>query len=203
MNNEGDLKSKNKITLGKILIKWALPVCIIANLLALLYQFGWLTTWKILPNLPSAAIRIVEADGDNVWVEGADGHIYTLTLYCGSDRNCKQWQRLDVPTAMNPLQCHPVDRGATCTDLESSFSPNKPLGAEVNECIVADGCFPDPEYGYETYFAMLSDGSVRYWQHGNGILGFIGWFVISTCVVPALAVVVASFVDVFKRSKAG
>jgi hypothetical protein len=203
MNNEVDLKSKNKVTLGEILIKWALPVCIVANLLALVYQFGWFITWKRLPNLPSEAIHIVDADGDNVWVEGADGHFYTLTLNCGSNTNCKQWQKLDVLANMNPLHCQPVDRGATCKDLEGYFSPNNPLGADVNECIVADGCFPDPEYGYETYFALLSDGSIRYWQHGNGLMSFFGGFILSTCVLPALAVVVASFVDVFKKPKAG
>jgi hypothetical protein len=207
MDKDANTNANKQTSYWTVLITSVTITCIAANLVTLISQSGGFTTWKLLPKPPSGAVRIVDADGSNVWIEANDGNIYTLTLYCSEGGNCRQWQKVDDSAKIDPFQCRPVKRGSNCATLGGSFSPNKPFTGEVTECIVADGCFPDPEYGSETYFALLSDGTVKYWQHGNGLLGFFGFFIISTLILPTIVAILISAIylvrNVLRRRKAG
>jgi len=199
-------QSRDRLPYGVVVFLATLFTCLAANAITLSAQSGLFTTWETLPGLPSGATHIIDADGDNVWVEDGEGNLFTLALRCGEDSHCPEWQRVNDLAEIQPVQCHPTKRGANCTSLKGSSSPS-PLSGEVSECIVANGCFPDPEYGYETYFALLSDGTVKYWQHGSGILGFVFNFVLSSVILPFIVAVIISIIflvrHVAKRNKAG
>ena len=205
-SGKGQSQPQDKLSYGMIVFLATIFTCIAANAITLSAQLGLFTTWETLPGLPSGATHILDADGDNVWVEDGNGNLFTLALRCGEDSNCPEWQSVDDVAEVQPIQCHPTQRGANCTSLKGSSSPS-PLFGEVSECIVADGCFPDPAYGYETYFALLSDGTVKYWQHGSGTLGFVFNFVLSSVILPFIVAVIISIIllvkHVAKRNKAG
>jgi hypothetical protein len=201
MDNEITPKIKKPLPYWAALIIWVALTCVISNFLTLMFQFGGFTTWKSLSKPTSGATHIRDADGDNVWVEAGDGNLYTLTLYCVDNENCKQWKIVDGSTEINPLQCRPIKRASECTSLKSSFFPNNPLTGEVNECVVANGCFPDPEYGSETWFALMSDGSVKYWQHGNGLMGFYVLFIGSSIVLPIVTAIIVTAIYQDKKRK--
>jgi len=192
MNQEITAKTKKPLPYWAALIICVALTCVISNFLTLMFQFGGFTTWKSLSKPASGATHILDADGDNVWVEAGDGNLYTLTLYCADNEKCKQWKIVDSATEISPFQCRPIIRESNCSSIKSSFSPNNPLTGEVNECVVADGCFPEPEYGSQTWFALMSDGSVKYWQHGNGMLGFYGFFICSTIVLPIVTAIIVT-----------
>ena len=173
-------QSSDELPFWMVLFLTIILTCIVANTITISFQSGMFTIWRSLPPPPLKTTHIIDADGDNVWIGDGEGNLYTLTLYCSGSDDCHQWVRLDDVENIDPLQCHPVQRGPDCRTLSGAFSPNNPSGGKVHECIVADGCFPDPEYGSETYFALMADGSVKYWKHGNGLLGFSFFFVLST-----------------------
>ncbi len=208
MNKEIGVKRQKRIPYWAALIIWVAVTCVSANTLTLVFQFGGFTPWRSLPKPPSGAVHIIDADGLSVWVETGDGNLYTLTLYCGASENCFQWIRIDKAEEIHPFQCRPIERGPDCASIGGSLWPNDPVPGKVGECIVADACIPDPEFGSLTYFAMMSDGSVKYWQHGAGLLGFQVFFIASTIALPILVAIVVSIVYLIKyiirkRQKAG
>jgi hypothetical protein len=192
-------KTKEPIPYWSALILWTMATCVIANVLALVFQFGGFTTWKSLSKPPSGASHIVDADGLNIWLEANDGNLYTLTLYCRGDQDCEQWIMIDDPTEINSLQCYPIKRSDDCKSLDGYFSPNNPPSSKVNECVVANSCSMDPEYGSETWFALISDGSVKYWEHGNGLLGFSFLFMITTIALPIVTAIIFTTIYQYKK----
>ncbi|MFT3890798.1 MAG: hypothetical protein QM730_04120 [Anaerolineales bacterium] len=200
--------SKDNVPFGVVLFVGMLLTCILANAISFPMQSGMFTSWKSLPALPSKAIHIVEVDPDHVWVETSNGDIYTAALMCKETENCNQWIEIVSPTEIMPLQYQPIKRGETCSSLDGNFSPSIPSKFEIKECILATAYgVPDPEWGYKTYFALMADGTVKYWRHGNGILGFFGSFIFSTVILPVLVAVVISMSylirNVLQRRKAG
>jgi hypothetical protein len=208
MGAKTESQSKDNVPFGFVLFVGILLTCILANAISFPLQSGMFTSWKSLPALPSKAIHVVEVDADNVWVETSNGEIYAATLLCGKAEDCDQWIEIDSLTEITPLQYQPIKRGENCSSLDGSFSPSIPSRFEVKECILATAYgVPDPEWGYKTYFALMTDGTVKYWQHGNGILGFFGSFIFSTVILPILVAVIISMIylirNVLQRRKAG
>lgn len=174
------------------LIVWAALTCVISNLVTFMFQFVGFNTWISLSKPVSGATHIRDADGGNVWVDADDGNLYTLNIYCLDNENCKQWIVTNSSTEIDPFQCRPIKRASECTSLKDLFFPNNPLTGEIKECVVANTCFPSPENGAETWFALMSDGSVKYWQNGTGVFGFYIPLICSKIVVPIVTGIIVS-----------
>jgi hypothetical protein len=190
MNNKVELKRKKRYPYWQALLLGILITCIASNVLTILFQFGTFTPWKALPRSPSKAVHIIEADPDNIWIELEDKRIFALTMYCYQNKNCYHWQIVNNSAEINPINYHQVQKEKDCTSI-SDF-PGNPWFGKVSECILAPAYgVPDPEWGYETYFVLMEDGTVRYWQNGNGILSFYFFFILSTIVLPlAVAIII-------------
>jgi hypothetical protein len=186
-------QSEDSLPYGIVLFLYVIFTCIVANVITFARQSDFFESWNSLPNLPSGAAHIVDADADNIWVADGNGNLYTLTLRCAKNDNCPEWQRVEDATAIQPFECHPIKRAADCTSLVGSYSPSA-LSGEVNECIVVEGCSFEPSYGYETYFALMSDGTVKYWEHGSGTLVLASNFVLSSVVLPLIVAFIISIV---------
>jgi hypothetical protein len=186
-------QSEDRLPYGTVLFLSMIFTCIVANVITFAQQSDFFDSWNPLPILPSGVAHIVDADADNIWVEDGNGNLYTLTLQCANNDNCPEWQRVQDATAIQPFVCHSTTRAAACTGLAGSYSPN-PLSGEVKECILAEGCSFEPSYGYETYFALMSDGTVKYWEHGSGTLVLASNFVLSSVVLPLIVAVIISII---------
>jgi len=116
------------------------------------------------------------------------------------NENCYQWTKINEQTETAPLQYQPIKRGENCSSLGGSFSPSIPSTFEVKECVLAPAYgVPDPEWGDETYFALMADGTIEYWQHGNGPLDFFGFFIFSTMILPVIVAVIISVMYLVKN----
>jgi hypothetical protein len=204
MDKDIDDKQRRRIPYWAVMLITVTTTCVLANLFTMAAQRGYFRLWKSLPLLPANAVSILDADGNNVWVETEDGNLYTLKLSCGNtDTNCNQWSRVNDPSGITPFQCTPLQRGASCNSLEGPFSLGNPLIGEVQECVVANGCFPDPSYVTETRFALMSDRTVKYWHHGNGFMGPYIDLALSTIAFPFIAVIIVSVIYSKGRRKTG
>src|SRR5690349_17993997 len=117
-----EMPSKKNLPYGMVLFLGMLLTCLVANAVTIPMQSGIFTSWKSLSNLPSKAIRIVEADQDNVWVEADDGQIYTATLWCKGNESCYQWTIIVDKAEIEPLHFQPIKRGENCSSLGGSSS---------------------------------------------------------------------------------
>ncbi len=143
-----------------------LGICLLSNLLSALLQLGAFQFWRSLPGLPSPAAQILDIDPDNVWIQTVDGRIFTATIFCSGDDPCRQWIPVADVSEIRPLQFMDPIRRPGCENIAGLF-PRDPIG-KVMECVETVRP-PMPEGGgFRTYFALMSDGTVKYWQGSNG-----------------------------------
>jgi hypothetical protein len=186
-------KPKEELPVWVVIFLGAFLTCIFANAITFLLEFGAFSFWKSLPSTPTTATHISEADPDTIWVETKDGQIYTIGINFCQYKNCNSWTLIENPADIKPMQYHAIVRGDDCFNLGIYDSPNYSPGDEIKECIYASAAgVPDPEAGYVTYFALMKDGRVKYWQNGNSLLGFQFFLILSTFVLPIVAVVIIS-----------
>ena len=200
---EHDHPPQKKIIPHSLSILILITTCILANTVAILYEFGALHIWKSLPRLSSPAIQIFEADPDNVWIKAADGNIYTASLYCSSDTPCHEWSVVNDVSAIQPFDVIKPKRASNC-ELIDKKAPRNPSDTVI-ECVRTF----HPSFGeggsFTSYFALLSDGRVKYWQHFDGFFPFtqICFGIIATIFCPSVALWIATVLYSKVRAKAG
>jgi len=188
MDKEIEPQPRRKLTYRVVLLIAVTATCILANLFAIAARHGYFRLWKSLPQLPSSAVYILDADENNIWVQTVDGNLHTFQLYCGS-QDCNQWSQIDDLVGVTPFQCAPIQRESTCKSLESGFLQSNPRTGEVKECVAINGCFPKAT---ETRFALMVDGTVKYWHHQNGLLVPYFDLALSTLVLPYVVAIIVS-----------
>jgi hypothetical protein len=191
MNKDTKLDLKKRTPYWAAMLIGIITTIVVSYLLTINFINGAFTFWKSLDSPPSGASHIIDADPDNIWIEANDGHIFTLSLYCYRNESCYRWVMVDNASDIPPTQYVPLERGVNCTGIRDGFFPRNPMG-KITECVSAT--FYGMESGYITYFVLMADGKVKYWQHGNSLIEDIYLFFISTVVLPILVAVIISVV---------
>jgi hypothetical protein len=189
-----DLKPHKRTPPWLVLVIGIASTCILMNLLTAALQSGVFHSWKHLNNLPSEAVQILNADYTNVWIKTGDGRVFTASLLFGGNETRPQWMLLDDGSKIQPFP--PLKRGTNCEVLDDGIFPLNPKG-KIIEC--AGAFFPGPEMSEEAYFALMSDGSVRYWHNSGSAIVTQLLFIISTFVLPLLVALGISFVTLIKH----
>ncbi len=159
---------QHKKRISEILVSTLIliSICIAANLLSILSQRGAFKFWRSLSVPPSPAIEIINADPFNVWVKTTDGRMYTATTNCSQRNKCDTWVLAEDASEIVPLQTENTVQGPNCEDFDGRF-PANPSG-KVMECVQTyQPSFPEGG-GLSTYFALMSDGTLKYWQLSEG-----------------------------------
>jgi hypothetical protein len=193
MHNETNKKAKKQIPYWLALLIGIPASCFIGFILSILVPNGVFTPWESFSSPPSGAAQIIDADGFNVWVSANNGNVYLHRL-CFQNGSCDEWTLVVNPTEITPFQCYPIERGQNCNSIGQYFSPGNPVNGQVIECISANACSMDGQYNAETFFALMEDGTVRYWYHGNGTLIMLFYFIGFTILLPIMIFVIISFV---------
>ncbi len=153
----------------------------------------WLTTflfsdtftfWKSLGAPSDRAVKIVEADRLNVWVEANNGQLFTADTGCYKNEICKKWVEVKRIYNFQIEDLTSIKRSENCEELDTEELPRNPNGI-VTDCVLV--IYPGPEYEIKTYYALMSDGSVRYWRYesSNWKLFF---FIISNIVLSTIII---------------
>ena len=154
-------------------------------MIAIALQLGAFTFWRSLSSPPSGATQIVNAEGYNIWVETRDGSIYTFSSECADNKHCKQWILANDGTEISSNQSS-INREKDCHGFWGYPLINNPLFGKVIECVNARVFHP--ELKIDTFFALMSDGTVKYSIHAG--LDFFLYFFISTLILLGFVVIV-------------
>jgi hypothetical protein len=156
--------SRKTITLlGWIIIPIGVFFSCISSYWITLFLFSSkLTFWKSLDTPSSGVAIIVEADRNDVWIKTNSGELFTLALRCPNDEICKQWLMVESVDETHIEKFTTLKRGKDCEKLDTDELPKNP-NSDVAECVLA--IFPGPEYDFKTYYAIMTDGSIKYWRY--------------------------------------
>jgi hypothetical protein len=163
--NHGDKPTK-RISEGFASILILISICIVSNFLSVLVQRGAFKFWRSLPSLASPATQIVNADPFSVWVQTADNQIFAARTTCSKLDVCYQWLLVQDANEIFPVQVASTVRKADCEDFDGQF-PRNPSG-KVIECIKTYQPGVPEGGGFTTYYALISDGTLKYWQLSEG-----------------------------------
>jgi hypothetical protein len=165
--------SRKTITLlGWILIPIGVVLACISSYSLTRFLFSnTFTFWKSLYSPPTSAAMIIEADRNDIWVKAESGELFTITLRCNNNELCKKWIKVEIIEKTNIENFTSLQRSDNCEELDEEELPRNPEGI-VTECVLA--IYPGPEYDFKTYYALMSDGSIKYWRYeGSGYGSFI------------------------------
>ena len=184
-------KPKRRISIWPILIGGAFASCIVMNTISSFFQSGAFQPWTSLASPPARATTIIDADPRQIWIETQDRQYFTCPLDFAGMQLCPKWQV--IPHESNLPNIHSYTaRGSDCQDLQAGLFPFNPKG-QVVECVYANET--EPDRGEGTYFALMKDGSLQYWQYfGNLPEQRIFDFILDTFVIPVLVVIIISIV---------
>jgi hypothetical protein len=153
-----------------------------------------LTVWKSLGTPPSSITIILDADSNNVWVKTRKGQIFTTTLRCYENRLCKQWVEVRASSQIHLEPATSLKRSNNCEGLDAKAFPRNPDGV-ITDCVLAIS--PGPEYDFKTYYAVMSDGSIRYWR--NEVSEYKRYFFCLSSSIVLSTIVVAFFKRIHRR----
>lgn len=190
-----DSKPKKRIPYWLVLVIGIASTCILMNILSISLQQGVFNSWKSLNSPPSKPVQILNADVSRVMVKAGDGRVFTAALSCSGNEICHQWVAVEDESKI-PIMPLPIRRGNNCETLDDGILPFNPKGVLI-EC--AHALIPGPEMWEETYFALMSDGSVWYWQNGGSIFVTQALFIISTFILPIFVALLISLVYLIKH----
>jgi len=143
-----------------------LNICIVSNFLSVLFQRGAFKFWKSLPSLSSPVIQIVNADPFRVWVNTNEGLVFSAHMTCVNDNDCHKWVLVKDIGEIYPVQAENTIRKTNCEGFDEQF-PRNPSG-KVIECIQTYQPGMPEGGGFSTYYALMSDGTIKYWQLFEG-----------------------------------
>jgi hypothetical protein len=134
---------------------------------------------------------IINADVGVIWVETNDNKIYKLEEYCAEGRICNQWLQVEDRSEIEPFYDFPVLRGSNCDSL-GDYNPGNPPNGTMRECVLlAASGYPDPQWGTQSYYALMSDGQIMSWRHGSGISSVYVTFAESILVSIFVAILIS------------
>ena len=180
-------KSKKRIPYWLALIVGTLVTCVVMNIITISFQLGVFNPWTSIKSPPSGAVKIIDANYREIWVETNNGQIFTTCIYGPESDNCAEWKLIKDASEI-PEQQFPITRASDCKGLRDGTNPN----GQIVECVYAN--FPGPEMGEETYFALMADSSLKYWGNGASIIATQIFFGLSTIVLPFFVAVLISVV---------
>ncbi len=189
-------------------------VCILSNFAFIMYQNGAFHFWKSLPHPPSPAIHIVNANPDGVWVKSADGNIYVATVGsivtapvpCVSGDTCPRWMLVKDTNDFHPVFSEYTVRETSCEKFDGQF-PRNPSGIVI-ECVKTLLPAMPEGGGFDSYFALMSDGTIKHWVKYNGVFftpianTIVINAVIASLICPTIALLMVTTLSKF-RAKAG
>jgi hypothetical protein len=189
-------KSRKRIPYWLALIIGTLVICVASNIATIMYQIATDNSWwKSLDSPPSGAVRIINADDYDIWVESRTGKIFTASIgYCKKNELCHQWKEVSNISEI-PQEWQPLSRGESCADLQKGMFPLNPKG-QIIECVYSDS---DGLHTYdENYFALMANGSVKYWENIlNHQMAQKAFLDLSTVFLPFLGGVIISLIYLF------
>lgn len=180
-----ETKHKKRFPVWAASILGLILSCMAGFMIAMALQLGAFTFWRSLSSPPSGAVRIVDVEGYNIWVEAGDGNIYEFSSRCSDSENCNQWISLNDVTDILPTQ-YSIDREKDCHGFWGYPLLNNPFLGKVTECVNASVFHP--EVKIDTFFALMSDGTVRYTAHEG--LDFFLYLPISTIISLVLIAII-------------
>ncbi len=158
--------------------------CISSYWLARFLSSSTFTFWKSLGAPPGGAIKIVGADRFNVWAETDNGQIFTSNIGCYKNKICKEWVEIKPMYTFHVEDHTSAKRGDNCEELDAQELSGNPNGIVI-DCLLA--IYPGPEYEIKTYYAIMSDGSIKYWRHESSYWDFF-FFIISNIVLSTIVI---------------
>jgi hypothetical protein len=171
MQQNQETKSRINNWLASLLI--LVSICIVSNVLSVLLQRGAFKFWTPLPDLSSPVTQIVDADPFRVWVKTVDNKMYTAHMTCSNDKDCHTWALVKDVDEIHAIQAPNTVRETNCEGFDRQF-PKNPSG-KVLECIETYQPAMPEGGGFRTYYALMSDGTVEYWQlfEGSFLMPFL------------------------------
>lgn len=194
MNTDVNIKTRKRLPYWLVLLLGVVLTLIVANFLSVMFQMGAFVAWQNLSSPPSPSTHILSADGNVVWVETKDKEIFELTVNCYRE-NCFQWTKTvkDIPLYVEGAGIS-INRGTDCKSLSSETFPLSPSG-EMIECVNVTNF--GSGYGSVTYFALMADGTLKYWSNGNNAISSQLTFICATCVLPFIVAVLITVAYLF------
>jgi hypothetical protein len=197
MNADVNIKSRKRLPYWLVLPLGVVLTVIVANFLFTMSEIGGFETWRNLQSPPSPSTHIINADGNVVWVETKDKEIFELTVNCYRE-NCFQWIKTDedIPSYIEGAGII-IYRGTDCKSLNSEIFPLSPYG-EMIECVKVANF--GAGYGSVTYFALMTDGTLKYWANGN--TAFVSQLmpICTTYILPLIVAVLITVAYLIKNS---
>lgn len=147
-------------------------IVFIGSIVAGLSIDGFFECWKPLYSPNTTITTILDASYDTVWVGTTGQHIFYATAECKEKAKC--WELTNsVPNDLESyssifVYSYEAIKGDSCKFHNSRFSPAKVPG-DIDQCVLVP--FSGMEWGGETYFALLGDGTVWRWSHTNYSVG--------------------------------
>jgi hypothetical protein len=121
-------------------------------------SLGEFTSWEILDSTLKFE-HIVDANTSMVWVQATNGKIYLRKSNCQSQSKCDEWiEAPNVPNDSHKNGGFVINKGNICP---TSSSLPKKLPGETAECALG---WTQSANGVGSYYALLSDGTVWYWE---------------------------------------
>ncbi len=151
-------------------------------------QNGAFNEWSTIKSPPSGAIKIIGADYREIWVETKDGQIFQTCLFGAESDNCLEWKSVEDPLEFRSWPF--MITGKDCNSLQDNPPRSNPRGQYI-ECVYA--YFPGPEMGEEAYYALMTDGSIKYWTNGGSDIERMIFFAFSIIS----SILVAVFISIF------
>jgi hypothetical protein len=194
MNIESKSKLKKQLPYWVFLLIGVIATSLLANFLSIFFQTGGFKTWKSLSTPPSQATHIIHADTNVVWVETENSEIFALTVNCYRE-NCFQWLKTeDIP---DPFAYMTLYRGTNCASLHTEqFLPLSPFGKEI-ECVKVDEL--GVEYGTVSYFALMADGTLMYWENTISIFSMQFFSAFFTYILAFFVAIIISVIYLIRN----
>jgi hypothetical protein len=161
--------------------------CISSYWLARFLFSSTFTFWKSLGAPSTGTAVIINADRNDIWVEANSGQLFTTTLRCSEKELCKKWVEVKSVSETNIERFTSLKQGNSCEELDAEELPRNPDGI-MTDCVLA--IYPGPEYEFKTYYAVMSDGSIKYWRHEGSGYGSFFFFIISNIVLSSIVILV-------------
>jgi hypothetical protein len=144
--------------------------------------------WESLVSPQIRAAKITDADRLNVWVETKDKQLFKANIGCYKNNVCREWVEVKDVAGIKIDDFTVVKRGNNCEILDEDKGeyPGNPKGTVIECVLVID--LAGPEYPFKTYYALMSDGTVKYWRNFGNDNWEIYFFVISSIVFSSITI---------------
>lgn len=160
-------KSATKATLFRLALIWWISIPWVLLFLLSPIHYDTLIPWASLSGPPHGAVHILNASLSEVLVLTSDGKTFHYSLSCYGGNICNQW--VEGSGDFNLSRPNSLKSELSCVEFESAVFPLNPVPfnplSNMIECVYDHSLSDLSPYEYETYFALMSDGSVYHWEY--------------------------------------